>query len=146
MAVKSIKYVYKYVYKEDDCAKLKFSNNKTSELNHDEIISFYADVMLVQLKQLGEYLRMRFQTHAVICLDILLPNQQTVLLKEGKESKAIADPKMTKLESFFNMCNSHENARKLLYTEVPPNCVWENITKTGKNESVELKKTIVTRL
>lgn len=46
---------------------------------------------------------MHFQTHSVICLDIHLPDQQTVIFKEGVENEVIADSKNTKLHSFFDL-------------------------------------------
>lgn len=50
---------------------------------------------------------MHFQ---VIRLDIHLPDQQTVFFKEGEEDGVIADPKKTKLQSFFYLNKTDANA------------------------------------
>ena len=40
MSVKSVKYLFKYVYKGYDCAKIKMIQNSDMTLDHDEILMY----------------------------------------------------------------------------------------------------------
>ncbi|GBO05042.1 hypothetical protein AVEN_253940-1 [Araneus ventricosus] len=79
-SVKSVKYLYKYVYKGHDAASVKIQ--KEGALDHDEILSF------VEVR-----------------LDVHLPQQQPIVYQDGQEAQAIerAALRKTTLTSWFEL-------------------------------------------
>lgn len=105
------------MYKGYDCATLKISKENSSVLVYDEIDSYLNGRYVGSTEvawRIFEF-EMHFQTHSVIRLDIHLPDQQTVIFKEGEENGVISDPKKTKLQSFFDL-NKIETMHEVSFT------------------------------
>lgn len=135
-SVKSIKYIYKYIYKGYDCATLRFSkvNNEADELVYNEVDNYLNGRYVGSVEaawRICEY-EMHFQTHHVERLDLHLPSQQTIFFREGNEEEAIANPRQTKLQAFFILNASDPQANQLLYAEVPQRYVWDDKDKRWK--------------
>ena len=102
-SIKSVKYLFKYVYKGHDCANVEVK--ATNQLNHDEVTS-YLDARYVSapeaLWRLSEYL-LHKQSHSIIRLQLHLPDQQSVTFHPGQAAAAAqaASTKDTMLTSYF---------------------------------------------
>uniref|UniRef100_A0A914VC87 Helitron helicase-like domain-containing protein n=1 Tax=Plectus sambesii TaxID=2011161 RepID=A0A914VC87_9BILA len=88
-SVKSIKYLFKYVYKGHDRANVELRQSARGE--YDEI-SMFLDARYVSLSEaiwrLLEF-RLHGQSHTIIRLPIHLPNFQSVFFIEGREQEAL---------------------------------------------------------
>ena len=82
--IKSVKYLFKYVYKGYDCANEEVKER--SEVNHDEISPFL-DARYVSAPdrywRLSEF-KMNDHSHSIIRLPVHLPRQQPVYFQRGK--------------------------------------------------------------
>ena len=88
MSIKSVKYLFKYVYKGHDCANVEIRT-----FDHDEISTFL-DARYVSAPEafwrLSEY-RMHSQSHTVVRLPVHLPDQSPVYFHKGKEVEAFLE-------------------------------------------------------
>ncbi|GBN66559.1 hypothetical protein AVEN_110234-1 [Araneus ventricosus] len=82
-SIKSVKYLYKYVYKGHDAASIRFENEKT--LDHDEILLFL-DGRYVSAPEamwrLNEF-NLSEKSHTVVRLAVHLPDQQAIVYQDG---------------------------------------------------------------
>ena len=121
MTVKSVKYLFKYIYKGHDCAHVEIQ--ETNQLNHDAITT-YLDARYVSATEafwrLSEY-KMHEQSHSVMRLPIHLPNQQPVYFQQGHEEEALdrATSAESLLTSWFHLNQNSQEALQHLYTEIP---------------------------
>ena len=80
-SIKSVNYLFKYVYKGYDCANVQVT--ATDEITHDEIQT-YLDARYISppeaIWQLSEY-KMNDHSHMIIRLPVHLPGQQPVYFK-----------------------------------------------------------------
>ena len=87
MAIKSVKYLYKYIYKGHDCANMLINK----QVNHDEINTF----LYCRYVSAPEALRRVFEypisemSHSITWLQVHLPDNQTVYFEEGREQAAL---------------------------------------------------------
>ncbi|XP_071035337.1 uncharacterized protein [Parasteatoda tepidariorum] len=82
-SVKSVKYLYKYVYKGHDAAYIKLQLN--DDANHDEILTFLDGRYVIAPEAmwwLNEF-HMSEKSHTVMRLAVHLPNQQQVIYQSG---------------------------------------------------------------
>lgn len=117
--VKATKYLYKYVYKGHDCAKMEI----TSENNEHDEITRYIDGRMVTAPEAAWRLlgfKLHSQSHHIERLAVHLPHQQNVTFLEGQERQVLenASSKDTTLTAYCKLCQSDPDARELLYTEV----------------------------
>lgn len=125
-SIKSVKYLFKYVYKGHDCANVQIT--ECNELTHDEIHT-YLDTRYVSppeaIWRLSEY-KLHHHSHTVKRLGIHLPKQQPVYFKQGHHEAAAqeAATKDSMLMSYFKMNASHHTP--YLYTEFPLHYVWND--------------------
>ena len=96
-SVKSVKYIFKYVYKGHDCAmmevndRLCIDNEEMQVDNHDEIKQFLSCRYVSPVEsmwRLSEY-KMHGQSHAVYRLPVHLPGEQCVFYRDGQENQAV---------------------------------------------------------
>ena len=129
MSIKSVKYLYKYVYKGHDCVQLEFSEH----LEHDEIHTF-VDARYVSAPEAAWRLfefPMHHQSHTIVRLAIHLPNEQKIYFREGQEVQALhnACDRDTHLTAWFKLNESDESANGLLYTEIPKSYIFDINTR-----------------
>jgi hypothetical protein len=133
--VKSIKYLFKYVYKGHDCAKLRLvrpiqqdvSTAKT--LEWDEIKT-YLDARYVSAPEASWRLfefPLHDKSHSIIRLAVHLPNLQPVYFSEGNEQNALqrAATKDTTLTAWFQLNRQDPDARQYLYHDIPQHFVFD---------------------
>src|SRR6266581_2467165 len=118
-SIKSIKYLFKYVYKGHDCADIEFKE----KVRHDEVKSFL-DARYVSAPEAMHRIfafKMHGSSHTVYRLAVHLPDEQYVHFREGKENEALeaAGSRETTLTAWFNLNVTNPSARNLLYSDIP---------------------------
>nr|XP_047129403.1 uncharacterized protein LOC100202463 [Hydra vulgaris] len=141
MSIKSVKYLYKYVYKGHDCANVVINES----VDHDEI-NTYLDCRFVSapeaLWRIYEY-SISDMSHTIIRLQIHLPDNQRVHFNEGEEQVAIdrAAQRDTHLTAWFKLNAENNEARQYSYVEIPyhfvfgKNCMWK-VRQRGSDKVV----------
>jgi len=147
MSIKSVKYLYKYVYKGHDAANVLINER----LDHDEVNTFL-DCRFVSapeaLWRIFEY-KISDMLHTIIRLQIHLPENQMVYYNEGEEQAALdrAAQRDTHLTAWFKLNANIEEARRYSYVEIPyhfvfdaKNCKWKIRQRGGDNIIVRMYK------
>ena len=142
-SVKSVKYLFKYVYKGHDCANVVIQENA---LNHDEIKTFM-DSRYVSAPEAAWRLfgfNMHEQSHTIIRLPVHLPNEQDVYFNERNILQRMqqAAEKDTKLTAWFKLNQEDETARTILYSDIPKHYVFDekhrkwNLRQRGAEKTI----------
>ncbi|XP_060879154.1 uncharacterized protein LOC132951353 [Metopolophium dirhodum] len=123
-SIKSIKYVCKYVTKGSDHAAFRLG--KTD--NTDEIKIYesgrYISSSEAAWKILGFHIHDRYP--AFTHLDVHLENGQRVYFTANNVAERIENPPTTTVQAFFQICQTDNFARTLLYPQVVSYYVWKN--------------------
>lgn len=130
--VKSVKYIYKYIYKGYDACTVIIAEEGT--MQYDEVASFLNARYVGSTEAAWRIFenKMHYQSHTVIKLDCHLENQQTVYFREGDIDRTL-NPKDTKLQAWFLLNSSAEsNSCQHLYTEIPFYFTWDETHKRWK--------------
>ena len=119
--VKSIKYIYKYVYKGNDRANVAIET--------DDEIKKYVDARYVSASEASWRLfsyTMHEENPPHQRLAIHLPNQQTIYFYEDDDPNKLIkrDTKNTTLMGWLQYNRLHEDGRNYLYVEFPEHFVW----------------------
>ena len=135
-SLKSVKYIYKYVYKGGDRATVEFSRD------HNEV-KHYLDARFITASEacwrLFEF-GMHSQKPAVVKLQVHLPAQQPVVFNPAHQpgvADVVAQVQMgdrdSTLTAFFKANQRYPDmARALLYHEFPQKFVWAKSTREWK--------------
>ena len=117
MSIKSVKYLFKYVYKGHDCINLELSE----KYNHDEIQTFL-NARYVSAPEgfwrLSEF-DMHGKSHVIFRLPVHLPDQQNIYFHSGNEEEAVQSATNTQLTAWFKLNLDSPEARQYLYTDIP---------------------------
>ncbi|XP_042905359.1 uncharacterized protein [Parasteatoda tepidariorum] len=133
-SVKSVKYLYKYVYKGHDAASIKLQLN--DDVNHDEILTFL-DGRYVSAPEamwrLNEF-HMSEKSHTVMRLAVHLPNQQQVIYQSGHEVEAVAraSARHTTLTAWFQLNQTDVDACRYYYSDMPHYYVFDRSNNRWK--------------
>ncbi|CAF1613761.1 unnamed protein product [Adineta ricciae] len=135
--VKSIKYLFKYIYKGHDCANIKLQRPVQEDASVSAEVTLEWDEIKTHLNaryvsapeaawRLFEF-PLHDKSHAIIRLAVHLPNQQPVYFAEGNEQRAleIATTKDTTLTAWFKLNSKNQDARQYLYHDIPQYFVFE---------------------
>ena len=89
-SIKSVKYLFKYVYKGHDCANIEITEQV---IEHNEVKSFidsrYVSAPEAMWRLLG--FKMHDQSHTVIRLTVHLEDEQSVVFNANQVEQAVAD-------------------------------------------------------
>ncbi|XP_047129685.2 uncharacterized protein LOC100201102 [Hydra vulgaris] len=142
MTIKSVKYLYKYIYKGHDCANVVINE----QVNHDEINTFlncrYVSAPEA-LWRIFEY-SLSDMSHNIIRLQVHLPDNQMIYFVEGEEQAALdrAAQRDTHLTAWFKLNVENEKARHYPYVEIPyhfvfdsKHCKWK-VRQRGSNKVI----------
>ncbi|XP_054706695.1 uncharacterized protein LOC129216505 [Uloborus diversus] len=146
-SIKSIKYVFKYVYKGHDCAKVVFEENGEGSVSWDEIKTFldarYVSAPEAMWRLLEK--KMHDKSHAIIRLPVHLPHMQPVYFYDDEERQALerAAQRQTMLTAWFELNTRDPDANIYLYVDIPKHFVWKN---NKWERRVRLGEKIVSRL
>lgn len=90
-SLRAVKYIYKYIYKGFECARVEISERGNQQININEVKNYidgrYISAPEVMLRLLKN--KMHDRSHSIIRLPVHLPNQQTITFEEGNEQEAI---------------------------------------------------------
>ncbi|GBM32036.1 hypothetical protein AVEN_127377-1 [Araneus ventricosus] len=86
-SIRSVKYLYKYVYKGHDAASIRFENENT--LDHDEILSFLDGKYVSAPEAMGRLNEFNSSESLALLYDHL-PDQQPIVYQDGQEEEAVA--------------------------------------------------------
>jgi len=121
-SIKSIKYVYKYVYKGYDAARVEIIDS------NDEILSYVTGRYVGATEALWRIYsyNMDFQSHRIERLAVHLEGGQQVYFQEGAEVEALrrASTKRTTLTAWFFLNQNDPDARQLPYHQIPTRYTW----------------------
>ncbi|CAF2830537.1 unnamed protein product [Rotaria sp. Silwood2] len=135
--VENIKYLFKYIYKEHDCANIKLERSiqegadiAQETLECDEIEAhLYARYVSAPESawRLFEF-PLHDKSHAIIRLAVHLSNQKPVYFAEGKERQVLekAASRDTTLIAWFKLNSKDQDARQYLYHDIPHHYVFEH--------------------
>ncbi|GBN61612.1 hypothetical protein AVEN_183137-1 [Araneus ventricosus] len=100
-SIKSVKYLYKYVYKGHDAASIRFENENT--LDHDEILSFLDERYVNAPEAMGHLneLNLSEKSHTVVRLAVHLPDQQAFAYQDGQEEESFARADISQYYTFI---------------------------------------------
>ncbi|XP_026434651.1 uncharacterized protein LOC113332308 [Papaver somniferum] len=126
-SVKSVKYLYKYVWKGVDCVCMEVSSEKGVE---DEIKQFVDAHWIFPQEALWRICRYQMNkiSPPVVSLQIHLKDHQKTLLPEGRTVRDVLQRERasrTKLTEYFKKNAEDEFARTLLYKEFLEHYVWD---------------------
>ncbi|GBM82666.1 hypothetical protein AVEN_42526-1 [Araneus ventricosus] len=133
-SVKSVKYLYKYVYKVHDAASVKIQ--KEGALDHDEILSFVEGRYVSApeaMWRLNEF-NLSHKSHTVVRLAVHLPQQQPIVYQDGQEAQAIerAALRKTTLTSWFELNKNDPSAHNISYSDIPQYYMFDKSTTNWK--------------
>ena len=138
-AVKSIKYLFKYVYKGHDCANVNLERSVPDEvtsskpLEWDEIKAHLNARYVSALEAVWRLFEfpLHDKSHSIIRLAVHLPNMQPVYFSEGNELDALdrAATKDTTLTTWFKLNRDCSDARVYLYHDIPNHFVFDRDNK-----------------
>ncbi|RCN27829.1 hypothetical protein ANCCAN_26434 [Ancylostoma caninum] len=141
-SIKSVKYLYKYVYKGYDCARMTISVGSTDEIVHDEVKTFLNLRYVTPHEGFWRLIEftMDEKSHAVTKLDVHLPNEQIVCYRPNndniRERLNDAELRNTTLTAWFELNQRDSQARAFYYYEIPEHFTFK---KAGNNMSWERK-------
>ena len=120
-SVKAIKYICKYIYKGSDQAVISIERNDINEVQkyeHGRYISSNEAVWrILNFPISGRH-------PAVVQLAVHLENGQRVYFNEKNVQQRLDAPPKTTLVAFFELCQTDDFARTLLYVDVPRYYTW----------------------
>uniref|UniRef100_A0A914V112 Helitron helicase-like domain-containing protein n=1 Tax=Plectus sambesii TaxID=2011161 RepID=A0A914V112_9BILA len=143
LTVKSFKYLYKYIFKGHDCARIRYQNAQ-EVLDWDEITQ-YIDSRYVSAPKafwrLSTY-DMQDKSHTIVRLAVHLPDEQQIYFHEGAEQEATdaAQEKNTTLTTWFKLNQQDPTARAILYHDIPICYLFDQSTKQWKLRSWQQSK------
>ncbi len=127
IGIKSIKYLFKYVYKGQDCAAVQV-DGPTNEIKQ------YIDARYLNAAEAVDSL-LSFKRHTewphVTRLVVHLPGQHNVVFNEDDDLEAIAQRaanQQTTLTGYFAYNAANEGSRHVFYTDFP----WQHVWKARK--------------
>ncbi|VDL83145.1 unnamed protein product, partial [Nippostrongylus brasiliensis] len=139
--ITAVKYLYKYVYKGSDRARLRIGNNETVDEIKQYLNARYVCPPEAAHRIFGYDLDAT--SHSVVRLGVHLPNHQPVVFQEGGEEAALAQAasKDSTLTAYFKLNemsgrilepptstrqSSPIDARQLFYSEIPNHFTFRN--------------------
>lgn len=130
-SIRSIKYVFKYVYKGYDCAALNIRQNTENEATVSvNEASAHINARYVSPAEAVWRLHERYmqkKSHTIERLPVHLPQEQTVYFETGNETRLnSASARETKLTGWFALNEIDVFAKDILYKDIPEHYIWSN--------------------
>jgi hypothetical protein len=131
-SVKSVKYIFKYIYKGHDAAIIKFFDGAVGLVDVDEIRAFQESRYVSPpeaLWRLYEY-RMNDLSHTVIRLPVHEEDEETIYY-EPDETLTMPDLRQrsrSQLLGFFHLNQTDTYARQFTYSQIPLYYIWKEKT------------------
>ena len=136
ITIKAVKYLYKYIYKNADYLSVELRNP------NDEILRYLDGRFITALEATYHILGFLLHKESVVVMDlpIHLPGEHYVYYKLGQNfNKIRKTAQRTKLTSWFELNKTSEEAKSLLYYEIPEYFRWNKSSKTWKTRRMPRK-------
>ena len=135
-SIKSVKYLFKYVYKGYDAANIVIEETSDSTtVNQDEIKNFIDTRYVSSVEACYRILNKPSpnKSHSIIRLSINLPNQQSLLINDINDDAAVISAlnKTTTLLDYFELNVRDPSARQYYYMGIPSHYVFKVVTENG---------------
>ena len=141
-SIKSIKYVFKYVYKGHDCASIE--RVEVDPITYDEIRT-YLDTRYLSAPEACWRIRefpLTEKSHTVYRLDVHLEHEHNVVFNHDANIEEVMDnSRKTKLTEYFTLNKNVEAAQQLLYSEIPVHFTWNDSGKCWKERLPKISDT-----
>ncbi|XP_011872670.1 PREDICTED: uncharacterized protein LOC105564699, partial [Vollenhovia emeryi] len=135
-SIRSVKYLYKYIYKGHDAASVIIGENLDKTIIHDEIQDFIEARYVGPVEACWRILSKSLQekSHSIFRLPVHLPNEHSVIIDDNINNDAIrsAIERVTMLLDYFKLNARDEEAKQYLYSDIPSYYVFKKITINGK--------------
>ena len=125
-SIRSVKYLYKYVYKGHDCARVQLNRlpDGADRAEPPDEIDMYLNTRYVCAPEAVWRLlafEMHHQSHTVVRLAVHLPGRQQVYFAEGNEVAALdrAQQRDSMLTAWFALNRRSPDARRHRYADIP---------------------------
>jgi len=139
-SIKSVKYLYKYIYKGHDVAAITIEPiTENIIIDHDEIHNYietrYIGPVEASWRILGK--KLQDKSHAIMRLPVHLPNEQNIIIENEcmDDATISALNQVTMLIDYFSLNSRDEEARQYLYIEIPRNYTFKKEKINGRNVS-----------
>ncbi|KYN19366.1 hypothetical protein ALC57_08303 [Trachymyrmex cornetzi] len=144
-SIKSVKYLYKYIYKGHDVASIILEpKNENKIIDHDEIHNYietrYVGPVEASWRILGK--KLHDKSHVVTRLPIHLPNEQNITIGSDcfEDALVSAVERVTMLLDYFALNLRDDEAKNYLYIEIPRYYTFKKVNINGKNISRWVKR------
>ncbi|KYN18615.1 hypothetical protein ALC57_09070, partial [Trachymyrmex cornetzi] len=148
-SIKSVKYLYKYIYKGHDVAAITIEPITDNVIiDHDEIRNFIETRYVGPVEACWRILEKKLQdkSHSIVRLPVHLPNEQNVIIENEVIEEAMTDASrdseshFTMLIDYFSLNLRDEEARQYLYVEIPRYYTFKKEKINGRNVSRWIKR------
>ncbi|UYV71113.1 hypothetical protein LAZ67_8001784, partial [Cordylochernes scorpioides] len=131
-SIKSVKYLFKYVYKGHDKANVAITETAA---NHDETSKFVDSRYVSAPEAIWRIFtfKMHEQSHVIYRLAVHLPNAQALYFNENDSADNLHQKlsKSSTLMEWFKLNQNDQEARNYFYREIPNHYVWETKKTKG---------------
>ncbi|UYV64281.1 hypothetical protein LAZ67_3000144 [Cordylochernes scorpioides] len=131
-SIKSVKYLFKYVYKGHDKANVAITETAA---NHDETSKFVDSRYVSAPEAIWRIFtfKMHEQSHVIYRLAVHLPNAQALYFNENDSADTLHQKlsKSSTLMEWFKLNLNDQEARNYFYREIPNHYVWETKKTKG---------------
>jgi hypothetical protein len=124
-SVKSVKYLYKYVYKGYDSTNIEVTTDQNGQkINNVDECAQYFDLRYVSAPEamwrIFEF-KLHEQSHTIQRLAVHLENEQVVYFEKGNEKEALSRAQLNNstLTAWFKLNSNDYSARDFLYHHIP---------------------------
>ena len=135
-SIKSVKYLYKYIFKGSDQSTVSLRRTEDDQVrvniqgvNEQDEIAAYENCRYIGASEacwrLFEF-NIQQRHPAVECLPVHLPDQQVVVFDPNAPDRALQNNQMTKLTAYFALNVHDEEARTILYCNIPERYTWQS--------------------
>ncbi|KYM98545.1 ATP-dependent DNA helicase PIF1 [Cyphomyrmex costatus] len=144
-SIKSVKYLYKYIYKGHDVAAITIEPvTENIVIDHDEIHNYIETRYVGPVEATWRILEKKLhdKSHTVIRLPVHLPNEQNIIIEDGCDNDTITSvlDQVTMLIDYFALNSRDEEAKQYLYIEIPQYYTFKKEKINGKNISRWVKR------
>uniref|UniRef100_A0ABD2WRH7 ATP-dependent DNA helicase n=1 Tax=Trichogramma kaykai TaxID=54128 RepID=A0ABD2WRH7_9HYME len=119
-SIRSVKYLYKYVYKGHDAANVTIEDHPDQKIvNHDEITNFIDSRYVGPVESCYRILSkpLDSKSHSITRLAVHLPNQQCAIITD--ENFVDLNQASSTLIDYFKLNSEDPNARQYFYKDIP---------------------------
>ncbi|KAL6419264.1 hypothetical protein ACFW04_013994 [Cataglyphis niger] len=144
-SIKSVKYLYKYIYKGHDVAVINIEPiTENVIIDHDEIHNYiearYVGPVEASWRVLGK--KLQAKNYTIMRLPVHLSNEQNIIIKNKNIEDAITSAlnQVIMLIDYFSLNLRDEEAKQYLYIEIPCYYTFKKEKINGRNVSRWIKR------